>query len=278
MAFKDLIVHVHDPERSRARLEVAVDLAHGYGAHLTGLHVIPFPQIASALVAELGPQVIELQQRRGREAAEKAAEAFRAATQGGAVAAEWRVAEGDPAETFALHARYADLAIIGQADPEVDDIAVPQGLPDRLVMAVGGPILIVPYAGRFPKVGERVLVAWNASREATRAVRDALPILKAARKVLVLAVNPEGGPRGHGEIPGADISQHLARHGVEVEAQSIAGSDVDVGDFILSRAADQGADLIVMGGYGHSRLREFVLGGATAHLLRFMTMPVLMSH
>jgi nucleotide-binding universal stress UspA family protein len=137
-------------------------------------------------------------------------------------------------------------------------------------------VLVVPRYGTFDTVGERVLVAWNGSREATRAVHDALPILKLATKVTVLSIDPE---RDTGDrIPSADIALHLARHGVAAEGTSTVGLDISVGDLLLSRAADLGADLIVMGAYGHSRMRELVLGGATRHILQHMTVPVLMSH
>ena len=122
------------------------------------------------------------------------------------------------------------------------------------------------------------MVAWDASRLATRAVNDALPILRKASKVHLLAINPEGGREGHGDVPGADIGLHLARHGVKAEASSIHAEDLEAGDALLSRAADFGADLIVMGAYGHSRWRELVLGGVTRHLLNHMTAPVFMSH
>src|SRR5262249_16615355 len=151
-------------------------------------------------------------------------------------------------------------------------------LPERLILGAGRPVLVVPYAGRFERIGERVLLAWNASREATRAANDALALLERATKVTVLSVNPRRGPTGHRDIPGADIALHLARHGVRCEASSITTDEVGLDDMLLSQAADSDADLIVMGGYGHSRLGELVLGGATRHILRQITVPVLMSH
>ena len=123
-----------------------------------------------------------------------------------------------------------------------------------------------------------MLVAWNGSREATRAANDALPILQRADRVVVLAINPGGGIDGHGEVPGADLSLHLARHGVSAEAQQVQAEDMNVGEMLLSRCADEAADLLVMGAYGRSRVRELVLGGATRHVLEHATLPVLMSH
>jgi nucleotide-binding universal stress UspA family protein len=147
-----------------------------------------------------------------------------------------------------------------------------------VTLASGRPILVVPYAGRFETVGRCVLIAWNVSREAARAVADAMPLLAAADVVTVLAVDPPPGPGGDGDLPGADIALHLGRHGVEAQIERTVSADVPIGEVLLSRAADLGADLLVMGAYGHSRTRELLLGGATRSILASMTIPVLMSH
>jgi nucleotide-binding universal stress UspA family protein len=194
------------------------------------------------------------------------------------VSAEWREtpegADADPA----VHARYADIAILGQLDPDSGEPDMIRPRPEQVTLASGRPILVVPYAGSFPNLGRRVVIGWNASREAARAVNDAMPLLTAAEIVSILTIDPREGPRAHGELPGADISLHLARHGVEAEIERMVSADLPVGEALLSRAADLGADLLVMGAYGHSRARELVLGGATRSLLRSMTLPVLMSH
>jgi nucleotide-binding universal stress UspA family protein len=137
-------------------------------------------------------------------------------------------------------------------------------------------VLLIPYAGDFPAVGKRVLVAWNAGREATRAITDAIPILREAQQVDVIAFNPKDAP--HGEVPGADVGLYLARHGIKVNVSQQTAEDVDVGNQLLSRAADLDVDLIVMGAYGQPRMKELVLGGATRTVLKSMTVPVLMSH
>jgi nucleotide-binding universal stress UspA family protein len=188
---------------------------------------------------------------------------------------EWRTADGPRAEAVALHARYADLLVINQTDPESPDAT---HFGDAVLLSVGRPVLMVPYAGPTSSVGRNILVCWNASREASRAVTDALALLKNAKRVTVLTVDGATSQGGHGESPGSDIALYLARHGVNaVAAQTVSGS-VDVGSVILSRAFDLEADLIVMGAYGHSRVREIVMGGATRTVLRSMTIPVLMSH
>ena len=182
--------------------------------------------------------------------------------------------EADPA----LHARYSDLAILGQLDPDRAQPEATGPRPEQVVLASGRPVLVVPYAGHFDKLGRRVVIGWNATREAARAVGDAMPLLAAAEVVTVLTIDAREAPRGHGELPGADISRHLARHGVKAQVEQTVLADLSVGDVLLSRAADLGADLLVMGAYGHSRFRELLLGGATRTLLQSMTIPVVMSH
>lgn len=280
MPFKDVLVVVDHGRNCAARIDVASQLARDFDAHLTGLYVSAPPLVPPAILAQLPPEVREIPARAGREGAEKARMLFneRIELSGSGLSTEWREAEGDVAAVASLHARYADLTVIGQTDPDGVPLGAIRDLPERLILGAGRPVLVVPYIGRFGTVGERVLLAWNASREATRAANDALPLLQKAARVTVLAVNPRGGPRGHGAVPGADIALHLARHGVRVEAASVATDEVAVDDMLLSQAADAGADLIVMGAYGHSRVGELVLGGATRHMLRQITMPVFMSH
>lgn len=278
MAFKDILVYVDDAKSCPARLSLAVAMAHQYGAHLIGLHIRVEPQLPQFVVAEYGPQIASLQQEYAAETAARAKALWDDALQGSSLSAEWRDVGGDVLDLFPMHSRYADLTIVGQADPDNADLAADRHLVDHLVLEAGRPVLVVPYVGRFESLGRHALVAWNASREATRAVNDALPILANAQRVNVLAINPKGGFEGHGDIPGADICLHLARHGVKATCESIRADDIDAGAMLLSRATDDEADILVMGAYGRSRLRELVLGGATLHVLRQMTIPVLLSH
>jgi nucleotide-binding universal stress UspA family protein len=276
MPLKDLLVVVANDPACATRLEVAGNLASAGAAHLTGLFVMALPVVPGYIAAELPAAVYDLQRQRWRERAADAERLFRGHADRMGLTHEWRAVEGDLVGVAQLHARYVDLTIVGQGTDVTDappDLAV---LPEELALGVGRPVLVVPRYGTFPVVGERVLVAWNGSREATRAVNDALPILQRARAVTLLSMNPEEAvaPRA----PGADIALHLARHQVAVEAAATRATDIEVGDILLSYAADMGADLIVMGAYGHSRLREMVLGGATRHVLQHMTVPVLLSH
>ena len=191
---------------------------------------------------------------------------------------EWRLVEGDAGTTFSLQSRYADLVILGQEDPDSSRGWGWTKVIEETLLTSGRPILVVPYAGQFSELGRHVLVGWNARREAARAVHDAFPLLDKARSVTVLAVDPQPGLDGHGEEPAADLSRHLARHGLPVTAEQTVSDGLDAADVLLNFAADRSIDLIVIGGYGHSRLREIVLGGVTRDLLQRMTVPVLMSH
>lgn len=275
MPFRDILVHIDDSPLTKVRLALAARLAAVHQGHLAGLYVRYIPRMPAYVAAQMGAEVHRLQDRFAGEAAARARQTFDEVTAAAGIAAEWRMAEGEVVDALATHARYADLTVVGQTDPDADDRT---SIADSLVLDAGRPVLVVPYAGHFDRPMERVLIAWNASRESTRAVNDALPFLQAAKKVTVLAVNPTGGGGSHGDVPGADICLHLARHGVNAEAATLKAADMEVGDILLSRVADGDADLLVMGAYGRSRLREVVLGGASRHILDHMTVPVLMSH
>ena len=194
-----------------------------------------------------------------------------------AVAAESRMLDVPVAsapDVFAKIARRFDLAVMGQPEPQAP--ALERLIVEAALFDSGRPVLIVPYIQQRGLTLDRVIVAWDGSRSAARAVADAMPLLVRAKATEVVTVASE--PAKSDEIPGADIAQHLARHGVKVEVDSIVNVESDVASTILSHAADISADFLVMGGYGHSRLREFVLGGVTRGILSSMTLPTLMSH
>lgn len=277
MGPKDILVQLDANPRAAMRLDVAARLAVRHGAHLSGLFVldIPLPMVMDATGggAVLASLIEDMRAAALADAA--AAEAtFRARCERDGIAHEWRVAEGMTAEHVTAAARYADLVVLGQANPDAAERGASALLDDAIFFS-GRPVLVVPYAGTFTDIGRRVLVGWKAGREASRALHDALPLLAAAKRVTVLSVNPAGGPD---HLPGAAISRHLARHGIAAEASRVDAAEVSDGDVLLNAAADQSADLLVVGAYGHSRLREFVLGGVTRTLLQRMTLPVLFSH
>lgn len=277
MSYKTILVHLDDRARCVERLDFAFGAAAQFAAHVVGLYAPGALHIPSYALAEAGPVLRGLVEQRRTESAVRAEQRFRdASRRHGATGAEWRASQGDAAPAVRLSARYADLVIAAQPEPQ-DPVEL-RGLADEIALSAGRPVLFMPYAGRFASVGRRVLIAWDAGREAARAVTDALALLRVAEGVEVATFDPEHARQRHGEQPGADIALYLARHGVKVSVHRQSGAGYDVGARILSRAADTSSDLIVMGAYGHARLRELVLGGVTRTVLGAMTVPVLMSH
>ncbi len=274
MPLKDILVYVDDSAQAAGTVAAACSLARRHDAHLTGLAVDRPADIPGFAAIEIPPSAVEIIRQQRQESLDKARKTFDKAVDAAGLTGRsgWSVATGRPLETLSLRSRYADLTVVPQNPPE--DQGGGEDLVDDLIMASGRPILVIPYIGAPAEIGRKVLVAWNASREAARAVSDAMPLLESADSVEIFAVEP----RGIGDIPGADIAEHLARHGVKTNAVKTAGLDIEVGDVLLNQVADTGADLIVMGAYGHSRMRELVLGGATRHILEHMTAPVLLSH
>ncbi len=280
MSYRTIIVHLNDERRVGQLIDVAAHIADQEEAHLIGLYVVPSLLVGPA--TGIGARLAQGGRQAFRDEAKQIEAAFGKAMQGRAIVGEWRLLEPGrdqpgPAEAVIEQARSADLVIASKAD-ESWEYSLLLDFPDRIALESGRPTLIVPHAGRFPKVGQRAVVAWNGKREATRAAFDAIPLLKRAEAVRILWVDPAGKTSELGGSPGQDMAAAMARHGVKCEVATSMTAGMEVGGDLLSRVADYGADLLVMGCYGHSRLREFVFGGATREILRHMTVPVLMSH
>ena len=283
MRMRDLLLVLDGSARDATRLETALELARTVGAHLTGLCPLEL-----LLPADLGfalggyPEALALQsavEQLQDQANARAAEieaVFRTGLTRAGVNGDWRTAPGPVGPAIAVAARHADLTVIGQDDPDHRVPPAGRHMIEDVLLAAGRPLLLLPYAGRFPTIGRNVLIAWTPTREAARAVGDALGLIEPAAQVTVLTVARAGGGDA---VPGAEIAAHLARHGLAVTAaRSVSDGQIHEADMLLSYAADLGADLLVMGGYGHSRVRELTLGGVTRSVLRHMTLPVLMSH
>ena len=260
-----------------AACNYAISVSTAFNAHLAGISfayepMLPVVDMGGAVPIEL----IDEEREENQKAATDAIARFEEAARLAAISVESRIIEasasGAPKE-FGAIARSFDLSIIGQADPQStrDDMMIEGALFDS-----GRPVLVVPYIQRAPLKLDRVMVCWDGSRNAARAINDAMPFLTRARAVDVVTINAKEDKTK--ELKGADIAQHLARHGLNVDLRQINAPDVDVANAILSDVADHDTDFVVMGGYGHSRLREFVLGGATRGILSSMTVPTLMSH
>ena len=209
MTYKTILVHVDNGKFCPARLNMAIDLARRFESHLVGLHALTAVRLPAYAIAEAGATLLEAQKTVAREQASRAKKLFTASIKGAGLAStEWRVSSDDAADAMTLHARYADLIVLGQSR-ERDGSGVESDFAERVILAAGRPVLMVPYAGKFEGVGKRVLVAWDTGREATRAVTDSIPLLREAEQVHVVAFNPEG--TAHGAVPGADIGLYLAR-------------------------------------------------------------------
>lgn len=276
--YKDLLIEIDGSESCSKRIDYAIQLCRHFNAHLTGVYLIsafmPPPAVGAYMTREMENQIHAGEMER----AESALDGFRQAAMAVDLAFDARTDKGpvhEHARILSQHGRYADLTIIGQPNP--DDGDGTRLDPGDVVLAAGAPVVVVPHIGAPSTSAERVMIAWNASRESARAVRDAMPLLEKAKVVDVVCFEPDGVP-GHGELPGADIGLHLSRHGIEIDVQILQGQGIDVGSALLSHIADRGSDALVMGAYGHSRLREAVLGGATRTILQSMTVPVLMAH
>jgi nucleotide-binding universal stress UspA family protein len=278
MSYKTILVHVDHSSHAERRIAAAAQVALANSAHLIGVALSGVSRFTyqgsegSSLIPELDiAAALATITKRNQDALIR----FDAiAASSGVLSYESRLVDDDPAGGLALQARYVDLVVLSQTDPDDPASRVISDVPQYVMLNGARPVLIIPYAGDFPTIGTNVLVAWNGSIEATHAVFNALPVLTLARKVVVVALNPEFAA---GRDPGADIALYLARHGIRCEVISRRTS-IDVGEDILSLTADLQSDMVVMGGYGHTRFRELLLGGVTATELKSMTVPVLMSH
>lgn len=279
MHYKTILLHADNARNANARLELTAQLAEQQQAHLvcaamTGISRFVYHTNGSRTDI-IRPDLAE----RARHSAEATLEHYAAVTgRLGVSSCEHRLVDDDAYGGLLLQARYADLLVVGQADHgDPATGALLQDLPEYIVLNSCRPVLIVPFAGVLKPVGQRIVVAWDGSAQATRAITGALPLLAHAASVTVALFDAASGADEHGDEPGADIALYLARHGVKVDVVRQA-TDGNVGEAVLAMADSVNADLLVMGAYGHARYREILLGGATRTVLNSMTVPVLMAH
>jgi nucleotide-binding universal stress UspA family protein len=291
MALKDLLVCIDPTTAGDTRLKLAFNLARANKAHLSGAYALPEAEAArrgptgfggfpgmSGLADETSPGGAVSEVFHEAEVADRAEHRFKDELRIAGIDGEWHVVpDGDPAELIEL-AKSVDLTIIGQRPPSSRMDGAAWFRPNDVVVAVGRPVLVVPYAGTFKTVGKRTLVAWDGTREANRALNDALPLLADAQAVAVMFVGANEQDLEQHWPALERIVGHLQRHGVNATAEETVRGGLAISDILLSRAADLVADLIVMGGYHHSQLREALIGGVSRELLEHMTVPVLMSH
>jgi nucleotide-binding universal stress UspA family protein len=282
MSYKTILVHADTSRHAKQYIRLAADIAareeaHLIGAALTGVSRYVYQSGWMDPMDQSGPTHLALHLEALRQRARRALDDFETQMLKLEVHSyESTLIDDEAGAGLSLRGRYSDLLVLGQHDPdEPSPVALPD-FPEYVVLNSGRPTLVVPFAGEFEQVGKRVLVAWDAGISTTRAVVNAIPVLKRAEIVEVAVFNAEDSVDAHGEVPGADIGLYLARHGIKVDVIR-QKTRIDIGNSLLSLASDLGSDLLVMGCYGHSRFREILLGGATRTVLESMTLPVLMS-
>jgi nucleotide-binding universal stress UspA family protein len=279
MSYKTILVHVDQSKRATERIKIAANIAiaenaHLIGAAMTGISRFIYQDSAFGITGSIVATHIDSL----NESAKRALSDFEEIAKSlGVLSYEKRLVDDEPEGGLVLQSRYSDLVVLGQTDPDEPLSRLFSDLPEYVMLNCARPVLVVPYVGRFNNLGSSVIVAWDGSMEATRAIKNAIPLLKKAKKVTVVVFNSQARYDTHGEQPGADIALYLARHDIKVEV-SQQTTNQDIGNSLLSLTADMASDLIVMGGYGHTRFREVLLGGVTMTLLKTMTVPVIMSH
>ncbi len=269
MKLKDILIHMDNRPTCTSRLVVAVGLAKQHGATLTAIYVIPRPHYLGDM-------------RDLHREEDKVKETFEQATQSAGVDAEWITVDSyqtglDVSQAINLYAHYRDLLIISQTDPSAPDPAIPDNLPEKAVLGCGRPVLIVPYVGNYSPTFDVILQAWRGGPESARSLHDAMPLLRQAERIHVITVQGQDGDEIY-QAHQADICQHMARYELPISCEKRISGGLSVGDLLLNRAADSGANLLAMGATMQSRRGFQTLGDTGRHLLKHMTLPVLMSH
>jgi nucleotide-binding universal stress UspA family protein len=279
MTYKTILLHLHDVRRAQRLLAVALPLVAKMDAHLIALNVMPPYVVISG--GEMGmATIIDAHREAYQVDVAQLKQHFAAATRLSAGKMEWRDADagyGSATDTVVRQGAVCDLIIASQKDQSwtmSDFLEEPQ----RLAIETGRPVMLVPNEGKIVSPPKRVTIAWNGRREAVRAVFDAMPLLVGADEVNILWAHPENDQPAASDLPGAALATVLARHGIKCVVSQSSAADANIGGELLQQADAFGSDLLVMGCYGHSRMREFVLGGATRDVLSQMDLPVLMSH
>ncbi|MBS0327665.1 MAG: universal stress protein [Proteobacteria bacterium] len=277
MNIKSIVVHVDDGVAVGDRVETAVRVAARFGSALTGVYLVATQEVTPTVAALLPPDAVSQRIAATGEAQERSEAAFRDGATGRVTAVEWRAPAGIAVEAAVANARYADLAILGQPQRDTDAFGFQQRVAESVLLQSGTPVLYIPYTGAPQSLGARVLVAWDGKRESARAIRDALPFLREASQVMIASYPRNTETADTLALAQPHLDAYLGRHGVRPVFRRHLGDDLEVGQRLLSQAADFGSDLLVMGGFAHSRAREWVLGGVTRTMLESMTLPVLMA-
>ncbi|MHA1529643.1 MAG: universal stress protein [Alphaproteobacteria bacterium] len=280
MSFKNLLVFADDSDASALRLDAAIAMAERLGAHLAACALIEQPAYYYGIGSEVAVDIYAQDVERAKTVAQGVADAARVrlAECGHDGGTRWAIGTPEVIGGIAArHARYADFSLVGQPFEGAHRTPLTRVL-EGILFDSGRPFVMVPQVWLGGGFGERILVAWTPRKEAARAVADAMPFIEAAESVHIAMIDPDTGDDAHGEEPGADLAAALARHGVPVTVDALPSAGQTVAGRMLSHATDCAASLIVMGGYGHWRLRESVFGGATRDMVRHTTVPLLLAH
>ncbi len=277
MTIKNILVHIDHSEACNHRVKAAIDIAKQHNARLSALFVVPDYFVPSYVEAQISADVITQINDQAIERARETLSAVKKQITDTGLSVDAFVEDGNLVGILNDYSRYTDLLILGQSQTDDPD-NLSESLADHLVIEGGAPCLVIPYIGARQTLGKRVLVAWNESRECARALKNALPILKQAEKVTVLLIKQKSHDEEHSAIQKKVLLGYLADHDINANISICIDNHLDAGDTMIAEAIDNDDDLIVMGAYGHSRLREMVLGGATHHLLKQMVVPIFISH
>jgi nucleotide-binding universal stress UspA family protein len=280
MSYKTILVSLNEVGRLSELVAAAVTLARETGAHVSGLYVVPAVQVYPSVGFEAAPQVFEGNRSFFKDNGARVRQAFEEAMRREGLSHDFHQIDARTpviADEVVAAGRVADLVVVSATNPE-EITGVERDFVEQTVMALGRPVIVLPFKGKAAISLNEVVIGWDGGREAARAAFDALPLLKKAAKVRVVRIDPQKDPSLRGSVAGADLAEALSRHGVTAEAQGYPTDGQDEGQALMRCAEDSGAGLIVMGAYGHSRLAEFIFGGATRFVLNRLVCPVLMSH
>ena len=280
MSYKTILVCLTTEFNAERLVEAACTLSRKFDAHLIGLHTLQSAEVYPGVVADLPRQAtLEFTEKQARQA-DRIKEIFEKHTSAEDFVSEWRLVKAkstNVADRLVEHAHCADLVVVGQADQE-HDRTDQHNIQEAVIRKSGRPVLVLPMVGRFETFGTHALMGWSATREASRAIHDAIPFLQGSGKATILWVSHSSKDAAYLENTAHAAANCLDRHDIKVAVAHWQNSEIAIGDALLNEAFERGADMIVTGAFGHSKFYDFVVGATTSNLLEHMTVPVLFSH
>lgn len=267
MGIRDILVHLDNSAVSAARLDVAIAYARKHDARLRGLYLITHSFYEPRALGE-------------NTESEKAEQLFTAKTTAAGISAEWvfqdcSVMGSNTSDLITMHAYFTDMIVLGQTDVSAPVINVPTDLAERTVISTGRPVLIIPYSGTFRSAGDRIMIAWKGGRESVRAVNDALPLLQKAQSVVIVECRTT---HDKNDVSIEALRSFLLKHDITATLELISSGSFPVGDMLLNSLCDKRIDLLVMGALAPNRRGNLELSPVARHILKHLTVPVLMSH